>query len=157
MKLRKYNGKLKKRQDLEMILQEMLPKKANVMFATLIKRPIIAEYGGPSGQKEDCLAFWEIGHLFICVHAVRTMLPHEITGRVQVSPWRIAAEGRVDAKQELARCSDPNIHWPPVFNELKDALRELYAKMVEMEAEWGITPEEAETVLASERFSPRRN
>ena len=157
MILKKYNGKLKKRKDLEAVLQSLLPDKANVMFSTLVKRTKPSPFGGEALQIEDCLALWEFQRIFVSVHSMRTWEPDEITGRVSASPWRVMREARIDAKKELAAMSNPKIVWPTAYNSLKDAMREVYAKMVEMEASWGVETEAAETTLASERFSPRRN
>jgi hypothetical protein len=156
MTLRTYNGALKKRSDLEDIFQERLPRKAKVLFATLKHTSVPMEYGPPA-QQDSVLAFWEFNRIFIGVHAVRRWIPNEVTGALQTSPWMIQDEKRIDAKSALEGMHDERVKWPDAWLPLKDALREVFAKMVAMEEAWGIDPVAAQEVLASERFAARRN
>lgn len=156
MKLRRYNGHLKSRKDLEIVLQERLPRKAKVLFAYLSKKPVPMPYG-PPGQQEDLLAFWQVEHLFLSVHGLRRCIPNEISGEMEYGQWMFPQETRINPKTFLSGLTDERVKWPEAWNNLKDAIREVAAQMVEIEQEWALNPEENEVILASERHAPRRN
>jgi hypothetical protein len=157
MKLRTYTGDLKNRKDLEDILQEHLPTKAKVFFAMKKCKLIPMEYANLNAQQDNVLAFWEFNRMFFSAYGMRRWIPDEQTGAMETSGWMFPSETRIHPKQFLSDISSERFKWPEGWLGMQDALREMLAKMIEMEKAWGIEPETAEQVLASERFAPRRN
>ncbi len=124
-----YNGHVKNREELENILQESLPKKAQVHFAYVFRNA-----KGPDENDYVLLAYWSLGKRFYGVAGGRVIFKGE------AYPWNLtfvafdpkSPDKRKHLKTELVRMQRVTAMSGKAGSSIESAL----ARMVEIESAW---------------------